>query len=103
MRPRNDLRQGCCGYWQNQFIPQAQIAVYLQALELQPEANTALLGAIATYDPSREIVLLVIGNGGIDINLLSNLKISPADCYAQVQHRWAEFQPDFLPKRGTDE
>ncbi|AFZ18865.1 hypothetical protein [Allocoleopsis franciscana] len=74
-----------------EFIPQAQVEAYLQALELQLEAVTALLKAITTYDPNQAIVLLVIGNGVVDINLLNNLKISPADCYAQVQHRWIEF------------
>jgi len=148
MRMRNDLWQGCSGYWQNrfiqqnilpigytawngylhtgkgivvcnvvdtissafdwevdsvtfhqEFIPQAQVEAYLQALELQLEAVIALLKAITTYDPNQAIVLLVIGNGVVDINLLKNLKISPADCYAQVQHRWIEFQPDLTPQR----
>ncbi|MGG6298023.1 hypothetical protein ACQ4M4_26810 [Leptolyngbya sp. AN02str] len=85
------------------FIPQAQVEAYLQALELQPEAVKALLKAISTYDPKRTITLLVIGNGAVDINLLENLKISPAECYVQVQHRWAEFQIDLIPKGVTYE
>lgn len=62
------------------FIPQAQVGRYLQALELEKEAMTALLRAIATYDPTQAIVVLVIGNGAVDINLLQHLAISPADC-----------------------
>ncbi|MDV2994813.1 MAG: hypothetical protein N4J56_004467 [Chroococcidiopsis sp. SAG 2025] len=81
------------------FIPQAQVEADLQVLELQPEVVTAVLNATATYDPTQVIVLLVSGNGVVDINLLENLKISPADCYAQVQHRWAEFQSDLTPQR----
>ncbi|MBD2744610.1 hypothetical protein [Coleofasciculus sp. FACHB-1120] len=79
------------------FIPEAQVAEYLHkylhALKQSPEAVTPLLRAIATYDPTQAIVVLVIGNGAININLLQNLAISPSDCYEQVQRRWAEFQP----------
>lgn len=76
------------------FVPQAQAEAYLQALELEPGALPTLLGAIATYDPNQALVVLVIGNGAVNINLLQNLAISPTDCYHQVQQRWAEFQPD---------
>lgn len=83
------------------FIPQMQITAYLQALELEAEAVTALLSAIATYDPTQAIVLLVVGGGSIDINLLQHLKLSPSECYHQVQHRWVEFQPDFTLSKGS--
>lgn len=76
------------------FIPQGQVGRYLQGLELEEEAVSRLLGAIATYDPTQAMVLLVIGNGAVDINLLQNLAISPAECYQQVQQRWGEFQSD---------
>lgn len=148
MRLRNELWQGCFGYWQNRFIhhnililgytawigylnqgrgmvvcevvdaippsidwsvdtvifnrtfiPQAQVARYLEALELENKVDTALLNAIATYDPTEAIVVLVIGSGAVDINLLQHLAIAPADCYQQVQRRWAEFQPDLTTQR----
>lgn len=138
MRIRNELWQGCFGYWQNQFIhhhvlvlghtawlgylnagrglvvcklleavpssidwetetvafncdylPQAQVAAYLQA-ELNEAAVAALLAALTAYEPTRDMVLAV-GNGALDINLLQRMAIPPADCYAQVQRRWAEF------------
>jgi len=81
------------------FIPQAQVAKYLRAFELEQGIVTALLEAIATYDPTQAIVILVIGNGAVDINLLQHLAISPANCYEQVQRRWAEFQPDLTTQR----
>lgn len=81
------------------FIPQAQVVRYLQALELEENAVSTLLGAIATYDPTQAMVVLAIGNGAVDINLLQNLAISPADCYKQVQKRWAEFQSDLTTQR----
>lgn len=81
------------------FIPQAQVAKYLEAFELEREAVTALLRAIATYDPTQAMVVLIIGNSVVDINLLQHLAIPPADCYQQVQRRWAEFQPDLTTQR----
>ncbi|MDF5722413.1 MAG: hypothetical protein PUP91_18375 [Rhizonema sp. PD37] len=76
------------------FIVSTEVTRYMQALELEKDAVTTLKQAIATYDPTRTIVVLVIGNGAVDINLLQNLAISPAECYKQVQLRWGEFQLD---------
>ena len=81
------------------FVPQGQVTSYLQTLELEKDAVTALHKAIATYDPIQAIVILIIGNGAVDINLLQNLRISPAECYRQVQQRWVEFQPDLTTQR----
>ena len=81
------------------FVPQGQVTPYLQTLELEKDAVTALHKAIATYDPTQAIVILIVGNGAVDINLLQNLRISPAECYEQVQQRWVEFQPDLTTQR----
>ncbi len=81
------------------FVPQGQVTPYLQTLELEKDAVTALHKAIATYDPTQAIVILIVGNGAVDINLLQNLRISPAECYRQVQQRWVEFQPDLTIQR----
>jgi hypothetical protein len=78
------------------FIPQAQVTLYLQALEVEKDAVTALHKAIATYNPTQEMVILIVGKGSVDINLLQNLAISPAECYKQVQQRWAEFEPGLI-------
>jgi hypothetical protein len=85
------------------FIPEARVADYLQALELEQDAITGLLSQITTYDATQAIVVLVIGNGAVDINLLHHLAISPLDCYDQVQQRWMEFQPGFQPREVTHE
>lgn len=79
--------------FEQRFVPQANVAAYLEPLGLQPAVRPALLSAIAAYDPNQAMVVLVQGNGSFDLNLLQNLAISPADCYRQVQQRWAEFQP----------
>ncbi|MGI0484260.1 hypothetical protein ACN4EK_02420 [Pantanalinema rosaneae CENA516] len=81
------------------FIPYVQVTQYMQALELEKGVVTALLESILTYDPTQAIVVLIIGNGAVDINLLQNLAISPANCYEQVQRRWTEFQPDLTTPR----
>ncbi len=85
------------------FVPQSLVAQHLQAFELGNEALDALLAAIATSDPTQAMVVIIIGNGVVDINLLQNLAISPADCHQQVQRRWAEFQSDLTPHRTIHE
>ncbi|MGP1385001.1 MAG: hypothetical protein ACTS2F_15670 [Thainema sp.] len=83
------------------FVPQTQVAAYLYRLELEAEVVAALSTEIATYDPTQAVIVLVAGNGTIDINLLQQLKLSPAECYAQVQHRWPEFQPNLMIERRS--
>jgi hypothetical protein len=73
------------------FIPEVQIGSDLQESGLEPAAIAPLLQAVATYDPAYEIVVLIQGNGTIDINLLQP-KMTPPHCHEQVKRRWAEFQ-----------
>ena len=75
------------------FITQAQVAAYSRTLELEYDATTALACAIDCYEPTQAIVVLIIGNGELNINLLQDLAIPPAKCYEQVQRQWVEFQP----------
>jgi hypothetical protein len=51
-----------------------------------------LLQIIATYNPTKEIIILLTGDGKIEIDLLQRLAITPAVCYARVRQRWDEFQ-----------
>jgi hypothetical protein len=81
------------------FIPQGRATKYLEVLELNHESVRVVSQAIATYEPSQSIVVLVTGNRAVDINLLHNLAISPPECYNQLQQRWAEFQPDPITLR----
>jgi hypothetical protein len=148
MRPRNDVWQGCFGYWQNffiqqnllllgyaawngylkqgrgglicamtdgvpvgidwqvervgftqQFLPPEQMAFHLQESGLGPAAIAPLIQAIAVYNPTYEIIVLIQGNDTIEANLLRP-KITPSSCYEQLQRRWAEFQPDCLQPPG---
>lgn len=143
MRPRNEVWQGYCGYWQNQFIREnllplghaawqgfitqgrgmvvcdvtivedesvdwnsdiveytvrfvslSDVSVYLQTLNLEATLIERLIDTVQTYDPAQSVLLLINEDGRADINLLQNLKVSPVDCYQQVQRRWVEFQLD---------
>ncbi len=71
------------------FIPHPQAESYLRGSGAA--AIDAVLEAIATYDPTSMIVVLLTSNSTTHINLLQNLKISPAQAYAQVQRRHSEF------------
>ncbi len=82
-----------------QFLPLDRMASYLQKSELAPGAIAPLIQAITTYNPTREIVILIWDSGTVDINLL-RLTITPPNCYEQVQRRWVEFQPDCLQPPG---
>ncbi len=74
------------------FIPQAEVERYLQDLEQTTVA--AVLNTVTAYNPEQAIIVLVFGNGEINLTLLQNLKILPLDCYRQVERRWTEFQLD---------
>lgn len=146
MRPRNEVWQGYCGYWQNlfirenllplghaawqgfitqgrgivvcdvaivedesvdwnsdiveytvRFVPLSDVSAYLQTLSLEATLIERLIDTVQTYNPAQSILLLINENGRADINLLQNLKVSPIDCYQQVQRRWVEFQLDQSP------
>ena len=74
-----------------QFITELSVTDYLKRLELEPSTLSNLLPIIATYNPTQEIIILLTGNGQIEIDLLQSLGITPADCYQQVRQRWDEF------------
>lgn len=80
-----------------QFVPLPNISAYLQSLNLEVTLIERLIDTVQTYDPTQAILLLICENGRADINLLQNLKVSPMDCYQQVQRRWVEFQLNQSP------
>lgn len=85
------------------FLDEPETIAYLQKLELSPEIRVSLCHIVATYDPSQAIVILLTGNGQVDINLLQQLAFPPADCYNQVRQRWDEFQPCLINSSRCDE
>ena len=77
--------------FEQEFIAQAQVERYLRMLEVDREVVVSIHTTIATYDPTQAIVLMIRSDRDVQISLLQNLKISPAECYKQVQHHWREF------------
>ena len=75
-----------------QFITELSVTNYLQRLKLDPSTLSNLLPIIGTYNPTKEIIILLTSDGQIEIDLLQRLAIPPAACYEQVRQRWDEFQ-----------
>ncbi len=87
----------------SQFLPESKVAAYLQLLNLESiaiakclsEAQIAnIINTVQNYNPETELLLLINENGRIEINLLQNMAVFPAECYRQVQQRQSEFQLD---------
>jgi hypothetical protein len=75
-----------------EFIPQQEIREYLSRLEFSLDTINYLEQNITNYNPRQEVIILISGNGQINLNRLQNLKISPVQCYQQLEARWSEFQ-----------
>jgi len=75
-----------------QFLTELSVTDYLQRRSIEPSAISNLLQIIATYKPPTEIIILLTGDGQIEIDLLQRLAITPAVCYDKVRQRWDEFQ-----------
>lgn len=84
-----------------QFVTELSVIDYLQRLELEPSAISNLLPIIANYKPTQEIIILLTGDGKIEINLLQRLAIPPVTCYEQVRQRWDEFQLNQTTQRRS--
>ncbi|MBP5971878.1 hypothetical protein HW132_03790 [Brasilonema sp. CT11] len=79
-----------------QFIPKQQVLTYIQKYGFEGEKTPTLLQVVNTYDPHKELVILLTINGQMEINLLQNLAIRPSECYQQVCKRAEEFQPSLM-------
>ena len=75
----------------SQFIPERHVLEYLHALKLDADGMPHLLQTIQTYPPDQDIVLLIRGDGSVNVSLLKGLAVPPPDCYRQVSDRWDEF------------
>lgn len=81
----------------SQFIPEPQVANYLQTEGLERDAIALILKTIQHYDPQRELILFLTANDQPEVNLLQNLAITPPQCYEQVCKRWDEFMTVRIP------
>ncbi len=73
------------------YMRRDQVAARLRSLGLGPGAIRPSLAALGSYDPAREVVVLLRGNGSDLIALLRNLHTAPPACFEQVERRWLEF------------
>lgn len=73
------------------FVPQAQLATCWQDLNLAPDQRPAVENAVATYDPARDAVLLLLGDSQPYISCLKGWTVPPPECSRQMGSRQAEF------------
>ena len=73
------------------YVAITAVTAYLQAVSVEANAIPAIIDAVQSYQPHRDVPLLLRGQGPIEIYLLQNLAIAPPDCYRQVGDRWDEF------------
>jgi hypothetical protein len=84
-----------------QFLKELSVTDYLHRRSIEPSALSNLLQIIATYNPTKEIIILLTGDGKIEIDLLQRLAITPVVCYDRVRQRWDEFQLCETTKRRS--
>jgi hypothetical protein len=77
------------------YIPQAQLAIYLQEWLVDSKSIAPIIQAVANYQPQTELVFAIESGMNLDIGWCQSLKISPPDCYQQVSRRSSEFQLGF--------
>jgi hypothetical protein len=82
------------------YIPQSQLAVYLQEWLLSSQSIAPILTAVTNYQPHTELIFAVLLQSGcanesgvnLDIGWCQRLQISPPDCYQQICRRCSEFE-----------
>ena len=74
------------------YIPQPQLAVYLQEWMVPSQSIESITTAVANYHPQTELIFALESGTNLDIGWCQNLKISPPDCYQQICRRWSEFE-----------
>jgi hypothetical protein len=77
------------------YIPQPQLAIYLQEWLVPNQSIEGIAKAVANYQPQTELIFAIESGSNLDIGWCQHLKISPPDCYQQIQRRWSEFEVGF--------
>ncbi|MEH2198355.1 hypothetical protein [Nostoc sp.] len=80
-----------------QFLPCDLIRHYLRSQSISSSTISSIFPAVVTYNPDRDILLVLKAEPQIEVSFLHQLKITPPDCYEQVCNRWSEFQPSLMP------
>ena len=74
------------------YIPQPQLAIYLQEWLVPSHSIDPIITAISSYQPQTELIFAIESGTNLDIGWCQHLKISPPDCYWQICRRWSEFE-----------
>jgi hypothetical protein len=74
------------------YIPQPQLALYLQEWLLSSQSISPILTAVTNYQPHTELIFAIESGVNLDIGWCQRLKISPPDCYEQICRRLSEFE-----------
>jgi hypothetical protein len=77
------------------YIPQPQLIIYLQEWLVPSQSIESISAAVANYQPQSELIFAIESGANLDIGWCQRLKISPPDCYQQIQRRWSEFEVGF--------
>ena len=83
------------------FIPRKNLAAFLNAWLAAPDTvllqrhfmNAHILEAVDKYNPQTDVVFLLEYGHQAEFFYLTNLPITPLQCYQTVCKEWAEFQP----------
>ncbi len=94
-----DLMDGSDSRWDGgspnfnfRYIPQLQLAPYLQEWLVPVKSIESIVSAVTNYQSDTELIFAVQSGVHLDIGWCQNLKITPPDCYQQICRRWSEFQ-----------
>ncbi|MGF1517901.1 MAG: hypothetical protein ACFCVB_08865 [Nodosilinea sp.] len=73
------------------FVPQAELALCWQDLNLAADQRPVVDNAVATYDPAQDAILLLLGDSEPYISCLKGWAVPPPECSRQMGDRSAEF------------
>lgn len=74
------------------YIPQSQLAIYLQEWLVPSQSIDPILAAVGDYQPQIELVFAIESGVNLDIGWCQNLEILPPVCHQQISRRLSEFQ-----------
>jgi hypothetical protein len=74
------------------YIPQRQLAIYLQEWLVPSQSIDPILAAVGDYQPQTELVFAIESGVNLDIGWCQNLQVLPPDSHQQISRRLSEFQ-----------
>ena len=89
--------------FQVHFVLRNHLAPFLNAWLKAPDTvllkthfmNAHILEAVENYNPEKDVVFMLESGSHVTLFYLTNLPISPPDCYQQVIKSWDEFSSQY--------